>query len=238
MKWKKWLPLLIILLAMATIYFSGAYRLFSFDSIKTHRQLIQSYIKDHPFLTPLLFIALYLIAVALSFPGALFFTLFGGFFFGLISTVYAVVGASGGAVLIFLAARTAIGKGLKERAGPFLSKMKEGFERNAPSYLLFLRFIPLFPFWLINLAPAFFNVSLFTYSWTTLIGILPGSFVYTQAGSALGTIFDRGEAFSIDAVLTTQVKLAFVLLSCFSLLPIGIKAIIKKYRLSKAHHDR
>jgi len=73
--------------------------------------------------------------------------------------------------------------------------MDHGFQNNAASYLLFLRFVPLFPFWLVNLAPAFFKVQLSTYIWTTFVGIIPGSFVYTQAGSGLGVIFDEGAAF-------------------------------------------
>ncbi|MEM7174608.1 MAG: VTT domain-containing protein [Chlamydiota bacterium] len=234
MNWKKWIPLAVIIVAMAIFYFSGAYKYFSFDSIKTHRQSIQAHISAHPVLTPMIFIAIYILAVALSFPGATFFTLFGGFFFGLISTLYTTIGAAIGAALIFLAARTALGDTLKKKAGPFLSKMKAGFERNAASYLLFLRFIPLFPFWLVNLAPAFFGVSLVTFFWTTCVGILPGSFVYTQAGHALGAIFDQGESFSLDTVFNTQMKIALIVLACFSLVPIVVKKLIKKF---KKNHD-
>ncbi len=234
MNWKKWIPLVVIFLAMGVFYLSGAYHYFSFDAIKAHRQSIQSYIDLHPIMTPLIFMALYVVAVALSFPGAVFFTLFGGFFFGLIATLYTTIGATLGAALIFLAARTALGDALKKKAGPFLVKMKAGFERNAGSYLLFLRFIPLFPFWLVNLAPAFFGVSLLTFAWTTFIGILPGSFVYTQAGNALGAIFDEGQSFSLDAVFNTQMKIALVILAIFALAPIAVKSLIKKF---KQRHD-
>jgi len=101
--------------------------------------------------------------------------------------------------------------------------MEGGFQKNAASYLLFLRFIPLFPFWLVNIAPAFFNVKTRTYIWTTFVGIIPGSYVYAQAGSGLGTIFEEGKSFSFNSVFNTQMNFALVLLALFSLIPILVK---------------
>jgi len=163
MKWKKWIPLLILILLILAAYFSGAADYLTFNSIKANRALTQLRIAKQPILMPILFILLYVIAMALSFPVATVLTLLGGFFFGLISAFYVVAAATIGASLIFLIAKTAFGDLLKKKAGPFLAKMEQGFNQNAVSYLLFLRFIPLFPFWLVNLAPAFFNVRLWTY---------------------------------------------------------------------------
>jgi len=231
MSWKKWIPILIIIAFMAAAYFSGVTDYLTFDNLKAHREKLLTLINAHPLVSPLLFMLLYIVTVALSLPGGTILTLIGGFLFGIpLSTVYVVIAATIGASLIFLAARTALGDILKRKAGPFLSKMEKGFQKNAASYLLFLRFIPIFPFWLVNLAPAFFQVGLWTYVWTTLLGIIPGSYVYTQAGSGLGAIFDTGESLSLDSIFNPQIKIALVVLAVFVLIPIFVKPLIQKFR--------
>lgn len=223
---KKWIPILVIIAFMAAAYFLGLPEYFSFEMIKKNRQVLLTQIDAHPFLMPCLYILLYIIVIALSLPGGTILTLIGGFLFGIPwATLYVVIGATIGATLIFLAARTALGDILRKKAGPFLKKMEGGFQKNAASYLLFLRFIPLFPFWLVNIAPALFNVSIGTYIWTTFVGILPGSYIYTQAGRGLGAIFESGETFSINTIFNNQMKLALVLLALFSLIPILVKRI-------------
>ena len=183
---KKLIPLIIIVLLMVAAYFFGLGDYFTFDSLKVNREKLLSFTGNHPLLSPVLFITLYTVVVALSLPAATLLTLIGGFLFPLpLSTLYVLMGATLGASALFLAAKTALQEILKKKAAPFLKKMESGFNKNSASYLLFLRFIPLFPFWLINLAPAFFNVRFRTYLWTTLVGIIPGSYVYTQAGSGL-----------------------------------------------------
>ncbi len=214
---------------MAIAYASGLLDTLTFENIKTHREIIVDYIALHPILTPLLFMLLYIVVIALSLPGGAILTIVGGFFFEIpLSTLYVVVAATIGATIIFLAARTALGDFLRKRAGPFLGKMEKGFQNNAASYLLFLRLLPLFPFWLVNLAPAFFNVRLSTYIWTTFVGIIPGSYVFTQAGSGLGAIFEQGEAFSIDSIFNTQVKIALVVIALFAFIPIFVKRFVKR----------
>ena len=166
-------------------------------------------------------------STALSVPGAVFLTLLGGYLFPQpFSTIYVVFSATCGATLIFLAARTALKEILKKKAGPFLQKMEKGFQENAVSYLLFLRFVPLFPFWLVNIAPAFFRVSLITFVWTTLVGIFPGSLVFTLAGGGLEKILENNETFSITTIFNTQIKIALVLLGIIALVPI----IWKKFK--------
>ncbi|WP_420422174.1 TVP38/TMEM64 family protein [Simkania sp.] len=230
MSWKKWIPIVVIIILMVVAYFSGVTDYLTFDNLKAHREKLLDHIHAHPILSPVLYILLYIIVVALSLPGGTLLTLFGGFLFGVpIGTIYVVIGATIGATCIFIAAKTALGDVLKRKAGPFLSKMEKGFQKNVVSYLLFLRFIPLFPFWLVNLAPAFFQVRLWTYILTTFIGIIPGTYVYSQAGSGLGAIFDTGQTFSLDAVFNTQIKIALVVLGVFVLIPIFVKPLLKKY---------
>lgn len=224
---KRFLPIILVLIGMAIIFFSGAYRYLSFNALRAYHETLKLFIQAHPIAVPVLYILAYIILTALSVPGAVFLTLLGGYLFPQpFSTLYVVFSATCGATLIFLAARTALGDSLKQKAGPFLQKMEKGFNENAASYLLFLRFVPLFPFWIVNLAPAFFHVRLRTFIWTTIVGIAPGSFVFTLAGGGLEKIFDSQQAFSIGAIFNTQLKIALTLLGVLALVPI----IIKKFK--------
>ncbi len=224
---KKFIPLIIIVALMAVGYFTGIYRALDFETLRYHHQELTEYVNNNPILTPFMFMGVYLVATALSIPGGLFLSLIGGFLFPQPwCTIYVVIGATLGATCLFLAARTAVGGFLKEKAGPWLAKMEAGFNKNAASYMLFLRFIPVFPFWLVNLAPAFFNVRLRTYIWTTFVGVIPGSFVFTQAGRGLNSIFESSEDFSLSLIFNTNVKIALICLAIFALVPI----IIKKWR--------
>ena len=229
MKFKRFLPIFIILALMAIAYFTGVTRYLTFESLKAKHDQLSAFVELHPTLTPFLFICVYIVATALSLPGGLFLSLIGGFLFEVPwSTLYVVIGATIGAALLFLSARTALGNALQKRAGPILKKMEAGFHENAASYLLFLRFVPVFPFWIVNLAPAFFNVSLWTYIWTTFVGIIPGAFVFTQAGSGLSAIFASNAGFSLSNIFNLKVKIALIALALFALLPIAIKKIRKK----------
>jgi len=230
---KRWWPLVLLLILMVAAYISGALSFLSFENIKSHRALIQGTIESHPFWSATLYTLIYIVATSLSLPGATPLTILGGFFFGIPeATICVVVGATVGATTIFLVARTALGDFLRKRAGPFLKKLEKGLLKNTASYLLFLRFIPLFPFWIVNIAPAFFKVRLSTFIWTTSVGIIPGSYVYTQAGSSLGDVFEHGEAFSLDSIFTTEMKFSLILLALFAIIPIFVKYVINKRKKS------
>lgn len=227
---KRFLPLIILIILMIAGYFSGFYRALNFETVKYHHNELTEYVNNHPIMTPFMFIGAYAVATALSIPGGIFLSLIGGFLFRQPwCTLYVIVGATTGATILFLVARTALGDFLKQKAGSRLAKMSEGFQKNAANYLLFLRFVPIFPFWLVNLAPAFFNVRLWTYIWTTLIGIAPGAFVFTQAGRGLNAIFESADDFSLENILNTQMKIALICLGIFALVPV----IIKKWREKK-----
>src|SRR3990167_1820694 len=198
---------------MVVIYFTGAYKYLSFETLKANHKLLKTLVVHHPVFVPFLFIVSYIIFTALSVPGGIFLSLLGGYLFPQpLSTFYVVFSATCGATLVFLAARTALGDILRKKAGPFLKKMESGFQKNAASYLLFLRFVPLFPFWMVNLAPAFFGVSLRTFVWTTLVGITPGSAVFTLVGGGLEKILESEQLFSIAAIFNIQLKIALTLL--------------------------
>ncbi|PIS00564.1 MAG: hypothetical protein COT84_07115 [Chlamydiae bacterium CG10_big_fil_rev_8_21_14_0_10_35_9] len=226
---RRLLPLAILLILMLTAYFLGVTDYLSFEKLKENRILLKNYVETHFIIASLLFVTGYIGTTALSIPGATIVTILGGFLFGQpLATIYAVVGATIGASLIFLAAKTALGEFFREKTKGYLEKMKEGFQQNAISYLLFLRLVPIFPFWLVNIAPAFFKVSLITFSWTTFVGIIPGTFVYSQAGAGLGAILDEGKEFSINAIFNWPMRIALLALGLFALIPIIVKKIRKK----------
>ncbi len=226
----KWFPLVLLLILMALAYFFDLPNYLSFETLKAHRQKITQFVEAHWLITPFLFIAIYIVVTALSLPVGIFLSLLGGFLFKQpFSTLYVVIGATLGACLIFLIAKTSVGNFLREKAGKRLKKMEKEFQENGVSYLLFLRFVPLFPFWLVNIAPAFFGISLITFAWTTFVGITPGAFVFTQAGTGLGAILDVGKEFSLEAVFNWQIRIALLALGIFALIPVIVKKIKKKH---------
>ncbi len=228
---KKFIPLIVLAILMLTAYFTGITKFFTFDSLKNYHKTLNDFVAAHPFSAPLLFMAVYLVSTALSLPGGAILSLAGGFLFPFpLSSLYVVVAASLGACVIFLLAKTTFGNLLKQKAGPFMQKMDAGFSQNTIGYLLFLSFVTLFPFWLVNLAPAFFGVRLWTFFWTTFVGIIPGSIVFTQAGSGLASIFETNQELSLSTIFTTKIKIALALLGVFALLPMLIKRFVKKFK--------
>ena len=117
--------------------------------------------------------------------------------------------------------------GIREwpRTVAWMERLAEGFQKNELSYLLFLRLVPLFPFFVVNLVPAFLGVRLRDYVLATFVGIIPGTFVYNLAGAGLGSILDTGEDFTVSSVLTPEVKLALFGLAALALLPVVYKQL-------------
>lgn len=196
----------------------------TFDTLKQNREWLLAQVAGYGVVTALAFVAAYAAVVAFSVPAAAVVSITGGFLFGpWFGTLWNVTGATIGAILLFLAARGVFADILHERAGPWLHKIEAGFKENAFSYLLFLRLVPVFPFFAVNLAPAFLGVRLGTFAATTFVGIIPGVFVYSLFGAGLGAIFDRGEEFSVSQAVTPEIVAGLVGLAVLSLLPIAVK---------------
>ncbi|MBM3502975.1 MAG: TVP38/TMEM64 family protein [Alphaproteobacteria bacterium] len=223
---KKLLPLVGLIAVIAVIFLTGIHRYLSFDTLREHREALTGFVTEHGVVAGLLFVAIYAVAVACSVPGATILTVTGGFLFGpVLGTTANVIGATIGATALFLIARTSLGEPLRQRAGPALQKLEAGFRENAFSYLLVLRLIPLFPFFIVNLVPAFLGVSTRTFVLATLVGIIPGGFVYTLVGAGLGSVFDRQEAFTLTGVLTPEIIAALLGLAILALLPVAYKKL-------------
>jgi uncharacterized membrane protein YdjX (TVP38/TMEM64 family) len=218
---RRFWPLAVLALAIGTFFALHLDMYLTFGALRENRALLSGFVAEHAVLASIFYVAIYAAVVAASLPGGAVLTVTGGFLFGAIAgTVHVVVAATLGAMLLFLIARTALGDALRARAGAFLKKMEAGFQENAFNYLLVLRLIPLFPFFIVNLVPAFLGVPLRTYVLATLIGIIPGSFVYASVGAGLGSVFDRNEAFSPASVLTPEIVVALVGLAVLAIIPV------------------
>ena len=227
-KFLKFLPVIIILIAMITVFLFGGFDYLSFDTLRTYHETLKTSLENNKILFPFLFILVYIIATALSIPGGVFLTILAGFLFGkYFATSYVAIGATIGACILFLAAKTAIGDFFLKKAGTRLKKISEGFKKNATCYMLFLRLIPLFPFWLVNIVPAFFKIKFKTFLWTTFFGIMPGSFIFAQAGVGLQSIIEK-ESFDLKSILSFEVILSLSLLAILMLIPIIFKKIKNK----------
>ena len=225
---KRWLPVAVLLSGLVLFFVFDLNRYLSFELLREHRYELLGWIDDNGLVAIFSFIALYVLAIAFSLPGGTVMTVSAGFLFGtLLGTIYSVIGATIGATLLFLIAKTSLGLALKEKAGPWLNKLQAGFNENALSYLFVLRLIPVFPFWLVNLAPAFLGVQLRTYIVATFIGIIPGTLVFSLIGAGLGSVFDSGEAISLKGVLTPEIIAALLGLAMLALVPVVYKKFFK-----------
>lgn len=182
---KRYIPVAVIFMAF-TVFFVGGYQdLLSFETLSNHRTDLVDWVAANQVLAVVAFIVAYIVVVGLSLPGGTVLTLAGGFVFGgVLAGAYVVVGATLGATAIFLAARYAFADLFHAKAGTALNKMENGFRDNAFSYMLFLRLVPVFPFWLVNLVPALLDVKLRTYVIATFVGIIPGTFITPTSARA------------------------------------------------------
>jgi len=229
--WKRLLPLCILIIGLIAFFSLGLNDYFSFDKLKANRTALINWTQAHYLLALLIYMTSYIIAVAISLPGATFLTLVAGFLFGIwLGTIVVVVSATLGSLAIFLAVRFAFEPWFAKKTNRWIAKMRNGFKRNAFQYLLFLRFIPLFPFWVVNIVPAILDVSITTYVITTFIGIIPGSLIYVFLGSGLGDVFDQNQAPHLDIIFTPSIFIPLLFLAILSLSPILYKSLKRKNR--------
>lgn len=223
---KRLLPLAAILAGIALVFAFDLDRWLSFDALAENRQALTAFVEANHLLAALCFIGAYALVAALSIPGAIFLTLGGGFLFGTwAGAAYSVTGATLGATAIFLAARTALSDLLRAKAGPWLHRLEAGFRDGAFSYLLFLRLVPAFPFWLVNLVPAFLGVKPGTFVLATFIGIIPGSLVYASVGNGLGSVFEAGGTPDLSIIFRAEILLPILGLAVLALIPVAAKRL-------------
>jgi uncharacterized membrane protein YdjX (TVP38/TMEM64 family) len=212
----------LFVMGIAAFFYFDLGQVVTLKSLKSNKDAFRSYAEVNYLLMVVLYIAAYALQTALSLPGATIFTISGGFLFGsLLGTLYVNIAATAGASLAFLAARYLFRDTVEKKLGKKLGSFQKGFSENAFSYLLTLRLIPLFPFFLVNLASGLTRIRLTTYMAATSIGILPGSFVFSNAGKQLGNID------SVKDIASIEVLGSFALLGVLSLIPVIYKKLKK-----------
>ncbi len=227
---QKMLPLIGIAV-VAVVGFFTLKDYLSFETLRDNREALLAW-RDANFIAASFgFIAVYIAIVAFSLPGAAIISLTGGFLFGLFpGALYNLVSATVGAMMIFTAARMGLGAYLSRKldnAGGVVGKIKAGLDENEVSFLLLMRLVPAFPFFVANLVPALVGTKLRTFAWTTFVGIIPGGVVYTWVGSGLGEVFARGETPDLGIIFDPKILGPILALCALSALPIVLKAFKK-----------
>ncbi len=230
--WRRWLPLAILVVAsVAALFVLWDQGGIGFETVERHSAWLHQQVNYAPLLSGICLFGIYTVVTALSLPLATLVTVFAGYFFGiLVASLWVIAGATLGSVIVFLAARGALHDVLMARAAPWLKRMEKGFQEDALSYLLVLRLLPIFPFWLVNLVPALLGVKLWVYILATALGIVPGVVVYAAVGNGLGTVMQQGGEPDLSIILDPAVILPLVGLAVFALLPVAWKRWQRRHR--------
>ena len=222
------LPLIIILtVAVLSAFFLRDY--LTFQALADNREALIAFRDNNYLLTVLVFIAVYVLIVAFSLPGATIATLTGGFLFATFpGALFNITGATIGATAIFLAARWGFGEKLGARlegSDGFVKKIKDGIDENQWSMLFLIRLVPAVPFFMANLIPSFLEVPLRRFVISTFVGIIPGTTVYTSVGEGLGEVFASGETPNLGIIFEPAILFPILGLCVLAVLPIIIQAV-------------
>jgi len=215
----KLLPILLIVCGVLAFYFLGL------DHYIAYHHHWTKFTHEHSILTPMLYIILYITVVALSIPGAALMTTVGGILFGAYwGTLLVTFAATTGATILFFVAKSSFGDGLREKAGPWLEYMADGFKQDAFKYLLILRLIPFVPFFVVNLVPAFLGVKGRDFVLATFIGIIPGVYAFALLGASVDNMAEN-KSIEIKKALNPQVVICLFGLALLSSIPVIYKKI-------------
>lgn len=227
----RFLPIGVIIVALGLFFGLGLNEYFTLDSLRENKDALQEWVAGSFLIALFIFMMVYAGAVAISFPGASFLTIMGGFLFGLApGTLAVVIGATLGATVIYFVSKTALGDTLTQKAGGFVKKMEEGLRENELAYMFVMRLIPGFPFWVVNLVPGALGVKFRNFLISTFFGIMPGTFVYVSIGNGIGAALDSGEDIQLSGLfLKPEILLPVVGLIILSLIPI----LYKKFNTKK-----
>ena len=229
----RYAPVVLVIAGLVLGYALGLQNYLSLTFLAEQRGALRAYVDANFLWSALLFLVVYILAVAFSFPAASVLTIFGGFLFGwLIGGALVAVGATIGASILFLATRSAFGGFLRHRVDGVVKKMADGFRENAFGYLFVIRLAPVFPFFVVNIAAALFDISLGRFFTATLFGILPGTFAYAYLGQGVDSVLVAAQASGREAqisdLVTPEITLAFFALAFVALIPTVVKQIRKR----------
>jgi uncharacterized membrane protein YdjX (TVP38/TMEM64 family) len=227
--WPRLIIVAIFVGALVAFFALGGNEYLRLESVKRNRDALQAFVAMHYIPALLIAFLVYAAATAFSLPVAIVLSLTIGFLFGRwVGTCIVVAAATVGAALLFVAARYLFADAARKRLGTMGKRINAGFTKNAFLYLLFLRLVPLFPFFLVNLAPAFTTIPVSTFVVATAVGIIPGTFVFVNLGEALGSID------SLMGLLSPELIGSLLLLAMLALVPV----IVQKVRARQASRVR
>lgn len=223
-------PFILLACGFTAAYAFGLGDYLSLTYLADRQQDLQSFVASHRLAASAGFFMAYVLAVALSLPAASVLTVAGGFLFGWLQGGTMIVAAATlGATILFLAARTGFGNFLRDRIGARATALAAGFEKDAFGFLLVLRLAPIFPFFLVNIAPAFFKVKTRDYVLATALGILPGTFAYAWLGEGVGSVLEAarasGKTPSVAQLVTPEITIAFTALAVVAAIPLALKRL-------------
>jgi uncharacterized membrane protein YdjX (TVP38/TMEM64 family) len=220
-RFKHLLPLALLVAGLAALWSLGLQRDLSWDSLSRHQAELLAIVAARPIEAPIAYVVIYAFLVAFSVPEGALATIAGGLLFGVaLGGALAVIGASIGAVILFLAVRYALADLAAAKAARLMARIRPGIERDGFLYLLALRLIPLFPFWLLNLAAAACGIRLVPFAAATLLGIIPGTLVYASVGAGLADVLAVGGAPNFAAVFSPRILLPLLGLAALTLVPV------------------
>ncbi len=226
------LPFLFIA-GLLGFYISGAYELISFQTLAIRYGILKTFVGQHYGLASIIFCLVYIISVTLSLPVAMLLTLAGGALLGWAVVPMIVVSATIGATILFIGARTFFSHTLRNRLGGFLDKLEKGFNKDSFSYLLALRLMPVAPFWVVNIAPAFVGMKLRAFILATSLGIFPGTAIYVSIARGFDSVLARGQVPDLSILGNIKIAGPLIALGVLALLP-----PIWRYRNNtKGHHE-
>jgi uncharacterized membrane protein YdjX (TVP38/TMEM64 family) len=220
---RRLVPLVCLLGGGLALLVLGAHRYLNFAALAANHDWACALVDRAPVLAALGFVAAYSGLVALSVPGAALLTMASGFLFGTcLGTTYAVMSATIGATIVFGAARAGLA-GLAAKVGPQMRRIEAGFRQNALNYLLVLRLVPVFPFWLVNLVAGASGMRLTSYLVGTFLGVIPAAFVYASLGSGLGLLVSEGRPPDVHILFRPGILLPILGLAALALVPVAYR---------------
>lgn len=228
-KYWKLVLLATFLLVIILLNYTGFFSILNINFISQNHDYILSYIQVNFYRASILFILLYIATVIFSLPGAWLLTVSGGYVFGWkIGCLLTVIAATIGACIIFLMAKNLLRGFFSKKIinkKSILQRIEHGINNNAFYYLLFMRLMPIFPFVFVNIAPALLGIRFKIYAVTTLIGIIPGTAVYSLLGEGASEVFISGNILSLNGYDSIKIIIGLSGLSLLSLSPLIIKYV-------------
>jgi uncharacterized membrane protein YdjX (TVP38/TMEM64 family) len=233
----KILPLLAVTIITASFFYFQLYRYLSFESLHTHRKLLLQWRDENYLLSVGTYIGLYITVSAASLPCNVFFCIAGGFLFGFFPGLfYILFSATLGSTLSFLAIKLALADWVEKIAAKWLIHLEQGFKKNAFHFIVSLRLIPIFPFFVVNAIAGLLGINLITFITATFIGIIPAVLIYTSVGHSLESLFNAEKAPDYTILLQPYFLFPLLGLALLASLPILYKGL-KKYNIKLSRKD-